>query len=121
MRNRLIAIGLAVLLVACGTTQKPPQGPALTAEQTDPGQLPQDYELRIISWLRMNSPDPDNLRVVSIQPPKMVALTDAVPESGLEKGERVWESIVYTQSTSAPPAVHRFHFKDGVIRAVYAK
>jgi hypothetical protein len=123
MRYRLIALAFVVLLAACTTVPKPSDRPPLTAEQTDPGGFPQDYELRIISWLRMNSPDPDRLRVISIQPPQVVALDAAAPESGLEKGERVWESIVYTQSTAttAPPAVHRFHFKDGVIRAVYAK
>lgn len=123
MRIRLIAVCIVLVMIACATPPKPPEGPPLTAEQVDPGTFPPDYELRIISWLRMNSPDPDNLQVISIQAPRMVALDAAAPEAGLEKGERVWESIVYTQSktTAAPPAVHRFHFKDGVIRAVYSK
>jgi hypothetical protein len=123
MRTCLIAVGIAVVLVACATPPKAPEKPPLTAEQADPGPLPEDYELRIISWLRMNSPDPDAFRVISIQPPQVVALNAAAPDIGLEKGELVWESIVYTQSTSAaaPPALRRFHFKDGVIRAVYTK
>jgi len=123
MRTGLIVLGIAALLVACAAPPKAPEGPKLTAEQTDPGPFPEDYELRIISWLRMNSPDPDAVRVVSIQPPQPVALDAAAPDVGLEKGEAVWESIVYTQSTgsAAPPALRRFHFKDGVIRAVTTK
>jgi hypothetical protein len=123
MRTGLIVLGIAVLLVACAAPPKAPEGPKLTAEQTDPGPFPEDYELRIISWLRMHSPDPDAVRVVSIQPPQPVALDQAAPDLGLEKGEAVWESIVYTQSTgsAAPPALRRFHFKDGVIRSVDTK
>lgn len=119
--RHLIALGLAVLLTACATAPAP-TGPALTAEQADPGPFPQDYELRIISWLRMNSTNPDAVRIISIQPPKVVALAAAAPELGLEKGERVWEAIAFTQPPgAAAPAVHRFHFKDGVIRVVYPK
>lgn len=123
MRTALIVLGIAILLVACATPPKAPEGPKLTAEQTDPGPFPEDYELRIISWLRMNSPDPDAVRVVSIQPPHPAALDQAAPDLGLEKGEAVWESFVYTQSTgsAAPPALRRFHFKDGVIRSVDTK
>ena len=77
MRTGLIVLGIAVLLVACAAPPKAPEGPKLTAEQTDPGPFPEDYELRIISWLRMNSPDPDAVRVVSVQPPQPVALDDS--------------------------------------------
>lgn len=123
MRTCLIAVGIAILIAACAAPPKAPEGPKLTAEQIDPGPFPEDYELRIISWIRMNSPNPDTVRVVSIQPPHPVALEAALPEIGLEKGEAVWESIVTTQSTSAaaPPTLRRFHFKDGVIRAVTPK
>ncbi|MCU0562730.1 MAG: hypothetical protein MUE48_02135 [Desulfobacterales bacterium] len=123
MRTCVIVVGIAVLMVACAAPPKAPEGPKLTAEQIDPGPFPEDYELRIISWLRMNAPDPDAVRVVSVQPPQPVALEAALPDIGLEKGETVWESIAYTQSTgsAAPPVMRRFHFKDGVIRAVYTK
>jgi len=123
MRACLIAACTVILLVACAAPPKAPEGPALTPEQVDPGPLPPDYELRIISWLRMNSTDPDNLQVISIQTPHVVALDRPAPEAGLEKGERVWEAIAYTQVKGRPaaPAVHRFHFKDGVIKAVYDK
>jgi hypothetical protein len=123
MRTCVIVIGIAILMVACAAPPKAPEGPKLTAEQLDPGPFPEDYELRIISWLRLNSPDPDAVRVVSVQPPQPVVLQTALPDIGLEKGETVFESIVYTQSTgsAAPPAMRRFHFKDGVIRAVYPK
>jgi hypothetical protein len=124
MRTCVIVVGIAALLLAaCAAPPKAPEGPKLTAEQVDPGPFPEDYELRIISWLRMNSPDPDAVRVVSVQPPQPVVLETALPDIGLEKGETVFESIVYTQSTgsAAPPAMRRFHFKDGVIRAVYPK
>ena len=123
MRTCVIVVGIAVLMVACAAPPKAPEGPKLTAEQIDPGPFPEDYELRIISWLRMNSPDPDAVRVVSVQPPQPIVLETALPDIGLEKGETVWESIVYTQSTgsAATPAMRRFHFKDGVIRAVTPK
>lgn len=123
MRTCLIAVGIAILIAACAAPPKAPEGPKLTAEQVDPGPFPEDYELRIISWLRMNSPDPDAVRVVSVQPPQPVVLETALPDIGLEKGETVFESIVYTQSmgSGAPPVMRRFHFKDGVIRAVYPK
>ena len=122
----LIAILMAVCLISCGP--KPQQTSAgssvLSSGQMDPGPFPQDYQMRIISWLRMNADDPDAFRILSMEPPVPKALEASVPDKNLRKGELVWESVVLTQGykgDSPGPTYHRFYFKDGVIQAVDLK
>ncbi len=117
---------MVVLALACAT--KPPpsstSAPALSAEQRDPGPFPQDYQIRIISWLRMNVDDPDSVKVLSIESPQPKTAEASVPDKNLKQGEAIWESMVITQgfrSDPPGPAHHRFYFKDGVIRAVDLK
>jgi hypothetical protein len=117
---------MAVMVLACAS--KPPAPPAsasnLSTEQMDPGPFPQDYQIRIISWLRMNSDDPDAVRVLSIATPQPKAAEVEVPDRNLRQGEAVWESMVITQGFRGDPpgpAYHRFYFKDGVIRSVDLK
>ena len=122
----LIAILMVVCLISCGSkpqqTSERPSVPA--AGQMDPGPFPQDYQMRIISWLRMNADDPDAFRILSMEPPVPKALEASVPDKNLRKGELVWESVVLTQGykgDSPGPTYHRFYFKDGVIQAVDLK
>lgn len=122
----LFALLMAVMVLACAS--KPPAPPAsasnLSTEQMDPGPFPQDYQIRIISWLRMNSDDPDAVRVLSIATPQPKAAEVEVPDRNLRQGEAVWESMVITQGFRGDPpgpAYHRFYFKDGVIRSVDLK
>ena len=124
--KRLSALLMVALAIACAS--KPPPSatrvPALSTEQRDPGPFPQDYQIRIISWLRMNSEDPDSVKVLSIESPQPKAAEAAVPDRNLQQGEAVWESMVITQGFRGDPpgpAYHRFYFKDGVIRAVDLK
>ena len=124
----LIAIVMVVGLVACGS--KPQQtlegrsAPSPSAAQMDPGPFPQDYQIRIISWLRMNADDPDGFRILSMEPPLPKTLEASVPDKYLKKGELVWESLVLTQGYKGDPpgpTVHRFYFKAGVIQSVDLK
>lgn len=124
---KYVAILLTILwLVACAS--QPPVPPksatALSAEQMDAGPFPQDYQLRIISWLRMNADDPDSVKAVSIEPPQPKLAEAAVPDKNIRKGEAVWESLVTTQGFRGDPpgpVYHRFYFKNGVIRSVDLK
>jgi len=47
---------MAAMMLACAS--RPPAPPAsapnLSTEQMDPGPFPQDYQIRILSWLRMH-------------------------------------------------------------------
>jgi hypothetical protein len=122
----LIAILMVVCFISCGP--KPPQTserPSVpAAELMDPGPFPQDYQMRIISWLRMNADDPDRVRILSVEPPQPKALEASVPDKNLKKGELVWESMVLTQGYKGDPpgpTYHRFYFKAGVIQAVDLK
>lgn len=112
-------------LVACASQPPPPKSaPALPADHLDAGPFPQDYQLRIISWLRMNADDPDSVKILGIEPPVPKLSEAAVPDKNLRKGEAVWESRVITQGFRGDPpgpAHHRFYFKNGVIRAVDLK
>jgi hypothetical protein len=122
----LVALLLVFWLVACASKPppSPPSAPALSAEQMDPGPFPEDYEMRIISWLRMNAVDPDHVRVLSIEAPLPKVAEASVPEKDLRKGEAVWESWVITEGfrrDPSGPSRHRFYFKDGVIRSVDLK
>lgn len=126
--KRLSVLFMAALAVACAAKPPPPSppagAPALSAEQMDPGPFPQEYQIRIISWLRMNADDPDSVKVLSIEPPQPKAAEASVPDKNLKQGEAVWESMVITQGYRGDPpgpAYHRFYFKDGVIRAVDLK
>jgi hypothetical protein len=121
----LIAVLSIALMVGCAAEQKQPPDTKTTpaAQQAAAGPYPEEYELRIISWLRMNADDPDNVQILSIGPPQPKTLEVSSPDRGLVKGDAVWESIVVVQSKNppAPPAYRRFYFKDGVIRAVDLK
>jgi hypothetical protein len=125
LMRSLIAVLSIALLVGCAAEQKPPPDTKTTpaAQQAAAGPFPEEYELRIISWLRMNADDPDNVQILSIGPPQPKTLDVSSPDRGLVKGDAVWESIVVVQSKNppAPPAYRRFYFKDGVIRAVDLK
>jgi hypothetical protein len=122
----LFVLLTAAMVLACAS--RPPAPPAsapnLSAEQVDAGPFPQEYQIRIISWLRMNADDPDSVKVLSIEPPRLKTAEAAVPDKSLKQGEAVWESMVITQGFRGDPpgpAYHRFYFKDGVIRAVDLK
>jgi hypothetical protein len=121
----IAALLTVIWLVACASQPPPPKSAtALSAEQMDAGPFPQDYQVRIISWLRMNSDDPDSVRALSIEAPQPKAAEAAVPDKNLKKGEAVWESLVITQGFRGDPpgpVYHRFYFKNGVIRAVDLK
>jgi hypothetical protein len=117
---------MAATLLACAARPPAPpvSAPNLSPAQMDPGPFPQDYQIRIISWLRMNSDDPDLVRVLSIATPQPKAAEVEVPDKNLRQGEAVWESMVITQGFRGDPpgpAYHRFYFKDGVIRSVDLK
>jgi hypothetical protein len=114
------------MMIACASQppSSPKGAPMLSPEQADPGPFPQDYQIRIISWLRMNVDDPDAVKVLSIAPPQPKTAEVEIPDKNLRQGEAVWESIVVTQGfrgDPAGPAYHRFYFKDGVIRSVDLK
>jgi hypothetical protein len=119
------AILMAVLLIACATETKQPadQKTAPSALQAAAGPYPEDYELRIISWLRMNADDPDNVQILSIGQPQPKTLGVSSPDRSLVKGDAVWQSVVIVQlkNPPSPPAYRHFYFKDGVIRAVDLK
>jgi hypothetical protein len=123
--KRLCVLLTVAWAVACATQPPPPApAPPLSAEQRDPGPFPEDYEIRIISWLRMNAEDPDSVKILSIETPQPKTAEAAVPDKNIKQGEAVWESMVITQGfrgDPAGPAYHRFYFKDGVIRAVDLK
>ena len=125
LMKSLIATLTIILLMGCATEPKQPSGlkPAPSALQTAAGPYPEDYELRIISWLRMNADDPDNVQILSIGPPHPKTLEVSSPDRSLVKGDAVWESIVVVQSKNppSPPAYRHFYFRDGVIRAVDIK
>lgn len=116
---------MAVIMISCASQPPPPRSaPILSTEEMDPGPFPQDYQIRIISWLRMNADDPDGVRVLSIATPQPKAAEVEIPDKNLRQGEAVWESMVVTQGfrgDPAGPAYHRFYFKDGVIRSVDLK
>lgn len=124
MKSR-IAVLMIVLLIGCATEPKqtPDTKTPPAAQQAAAGTYPEDYELRIISWLRMNADDPDNVQILSIGPPQPKTLEVSAPDRGLVKGDAVLESIVVVQlkNPPSPPAYRRFYFKDGVIRAVDLK
>lgn len=121
----LVGFLMVFLLLGCaagpGKTPDPKMTPA--ALEAAAGPYPEQYELRIISWLRMNSEDPDNVQILSIAPPRLKVLEVSAIERGLMKGDAVWESIAVVQLKSPPgsPAYRHFLFKDGVIRAVDLK
>lgn len=122
----LSAFLMVAILISCASQPPPAPKSALTlsTEQMDPGPFPQDYQIRIISWLRMNADDPDAVKVLSIEPPRPAAAEVEVPDKNLRQGEAVWESMVITQGFRGDPpgpAYHRFYFKDGVIRSVDLK
>jgi hypothetical protein len=121
----LIAVLMVVLLVGCASEPKQPpdRTTALRAPTSAAGPYPKDYELRIISWLRMNSDDPDNVQILSIEPPQPKTLEVSSPDRSLMKGDPVWESMVLVQlkNPPSPPTSRHFYFKDGVIRAVDLK
>jgi hypothetical protein len=121
----LIAVLMIVLLMGCATEQKPAPGDKTTgpALPADAGPFPENYELRIISWLRMSANDPDNVQILSIGQPQPKTLGVSSPDRSLVKGDAVWESIVVVQlkSPPTPPTYRYFYFKDGVIRAVDLK
>ena len=124
--RRLFALLMVAAALACATQTPPPSpgAPPLSADQLDPGPFPQDYQIRIITWLRMNTENPDSLKILSIPPPQPKAAEASVPDKNLRQGEAVWESVVVTQGfrgDPAGPAYHRFYFKDGVIRSVDLK
>jgi hypothetical protein len=121
-----VVLGMGVWLVSCASAppQAPDRLPTPAAAQTGSEQAPSEYEIRIISWLRMNSDDPDRVKVLSIEAPRPKILEASVPEKGLDKGEQVWESVALTQGFKGDPpgpTTHRFYFKEGVIRAVDLK
>lgn len=124
--KHLTALLLVAAALACATPTPPrfPGAPPLSADQLDPGPFPQDYQVRIIAWLRMNTEDPDSVKILSIPPPQPKAAEASVPDKNLRQGEAVWESVVTTQGfrgDPSGPAYHRFYFKDGVIRSVDLK
>ncbi|MCU0561383.1 MAG: hypothetical protein MUD16_14465 [Desulfobacterales bacterium] len=122
----LFVIGMVFWLASCapGPAQIKDRAPTADPAQAEPEQLPADYEIRIISWLRMNSDDPDKFRVLSIEAPRLIRLEAPVPEKDLERGDAVWESVAITQGFKGDPpgpTYHRFYFKNGVIRSVDLK
>lgn len=121
----IVALCMVVALIACASAPPVPDPQAKqAAEFADADPAPADYETRIISWLRMNTDEPDRLRVLSIEAPQLKILETAVPDKGLEKGEPVWESVALTQGFKGDPpqpVQHRFYLKEGVIRAVDIK
>jgi hypothetical protein len=121
----LIAVLMIALLMGCTAEQKLAPGDKTTgpAPSADAGPFPEDYELRIISWLRMNAANPDNVQILSIGQPEPRKLGVSSPEKGLIKGDAVWESVVIVQQKSppTPPSYRYFYFKDGVIQAVDLK
>jgi hypothetical protein len=122
----LIAVLMAVWLSSCGPKPQPTTAgpPAPAPEQAAPRAFPEDYRIRIISWLRMNADNPDDVRILSIEPPQLKALEKPVPDKNLKKGELLWESTVVTQGHKGDPPgpmYHRFYFKDGVIQSVDLK
>ncbi len=122
----LIVLCMVVWLISCASasTKTKDQAPTPDSPQTSAEQAPSDYEIRIISWLRMNSDDPDRVRVLSIEAPRLKLLDASIPERDLEKGDPVWESVALVQGFKGDPprpTYHRFYFKDGVIRAVDLK
>jgi hypothetical protein len=121
----LIAVWMIFLLVGCASEQKPAPGDITVgpARPADAGPFPENYELRIISWLRMNADNPDNVQILSIGQPQPKTLGVSSPDRNLLKGDAVWESIVVVQlkNTPSPPTYRHFYFKDGVIRAVDLK
>jgi hypothetical protein len=124
--KRSTVLLMVAMVMACAAAPPPPapSGPPLSAEHLDPGPFPQDYEIRIITWLRMNAEEPDQVKVLSIPTPQRKAAEASVPDKNLRQGEAVWESLVTTQGFRGDPASpthHRFYFKDGVIRAVDLK
>lgn len=124
--KRLSALLMVAAALACATPTPPPSpvAPPLSADQLDPGPFPQDYQVRIITWLRMNADDPDSVKILSIPPPQPKAAEASVPDKNLRQGEAVWESMVVTQGFRGDPpgpTYHRFYFKDGVIRSVDLK
>jgi hypothetical protein len=124
--KRLSALLMVAAALACATPMPPPApgAPPLSADQLDPGPFPQDYQIRIITWLRMNADDPDSVKILSIPPPQPKAAEASVPDKNLRQGEAVWESMVVTQGFRGDPpgpTYHRFYFKDGVIRSVDLK
>jgi hypothetical protein len=126
MKTVLSSILIIFFLVSCGSKPQPspPSPPRPGAGETEAGQFPQDYQTRIISWLRMNADDPDRVKVLSIEPPLPQVFPVSLPDKNLTKGEPVWESVVLTQGYSGDPqgpTYHRFYFKDGIIQAVDPK
>jgi hypothetical protein len=118
----LICFVIIVFLVGCASEQKP--APPTPAEfQAMAGPFPEDYELRIISWLRMSATNPDDVQILSIGQPQPRTLAVSAPDRGLMKGDAVWESgvVVQYKNPPMPPAYRHFYFKDGVIRAVDLK
>ena len=121
-----VVFGLVVWLVSCASAPPPSKDQASKPDpaQTKTEPAPADYEIRIISWLRMNSDDPDEVRVLSIEAPRLITLEASVPEKDLQRGDAVWESVAITQGFKGDPpgpTYHRFYFKNGVIRAVDLK
>jgi hypothetical protein len=121
----LFALLAAVALIGCasGPKQTPETKMTTPLQEAAAGPYPVDYELRIISWLRMNADDPDNVQILSIGPPQPKTLAVSSPDRSLMKGDPVWESIVVVQVKNPPgaPTQRHFYFKDGVIRAVDLK
>ena len=121
----LFAFLMTVLMIGCASEPKQPPDLKTTpsALQTAAGPYPEDYELRIISWLRMNADDPDNVQILSIGQPQAKALEVSSPDRSLMKGDAVWESVAVVQlkNPPSPPTYRHFYFKDGVIRAVDPK
>jgi hypothetical protein len=122
----LVVLCMVVWLVSCASGPRQTKDPAAAPgpAQTGAEQAPSDHEIRIISWLRMNSDDPDKVKVLSIEAPRLKTLEASIPEKDLEKGDPVWEAVAITQGFKGDPpgpAYHRFYFKDGVIRAVDLK
>lgn len=121
----LIAALMIVLLIGCATgpKQTPDKTTALPMPPSAAGPYPEDYELRIISWLRMNADDPDNVQILSIGQPQPKTLAVSSPDRSLIKGDAVWESVVVVKSKNPPstPTYRHFFFKDGVIQAVDLK
>lgn len=125
LMKSLIAALMTVLLIGCASEPKQPPDikPTPSALQAAAGPYPEDYELRIISWLRMNADDPDNVQILSIGQPQSRTLEVSSPDRTLVKGDAIWESVVVVQlkNPPSPPTYRHFYFKDGVIRAVDPK
>jgi hypothetical protein len=126
---KYLAAFMIAFLLAAGCASPPPAGTGqeqlkLSPERVDAGPFPQDYQTRIIAWLRMNAADPDSLRILSISEPQPARLSYSIPEKDLREGEAMWVSTVYTSGFSGDPpgaVPHTFYFKQGVIRAVDLK